>query len=90
MWRGPERGTAGRHCEQEEQVQTQPVQHHGGKLPVALHLLGLLVLRHLPGDHPHLPQDQAELHRGGEGCRTPGDGLLAGAVSGGQTKTKLF
>ena len=41
--------------------QTQPVQHHGSELPVALHRPGLLVVPDLVGDDLDLLQDEAEL-----------------------------
>ena len=40
--------------------QTQPVQHHGSKLPVALHCSGLLVVPDLVRDDLDLLQDEAE------------------------------
>ena len=41
--------------------QTQPVQHHGSKLPVTLHRPGLLVVPDLVGDDLDLLEDETEL-----------------------------
>ena len=41
--------------------QTQAVQHHGSKLPVALHRPGLLVVPDLVGDDLDLLEDETEL-----------------------------
>ena len=41
--------------------QAQPVKHHRGKLPVALHSPALLIIPDLVGDHLDLLQDETQL-----------------------------
>ena len=59
--RGAEHGDRGHDGEGGVGHQTQPVQHHGSKLPVTLHRTGLLVVPDLVGDDLDLLQDEAEL-----------------------------
>ena len=58
---GAEHGHSGHYGEGGVGDQTQPVQHHGSKLPVTLHSSTLLIISDLVSDNFDLLQYQAKL-----------------------------
>ena len=56
-----EHGDCGHYGEGGVGHQTQPVQHHGRKLPVTLHCPTLLIIPDLVSDHLDLLEDETEL-----------------------------
>ena len=56
-----EHGDSGHYGEGGVGHQAQPVQHHGRKLPVALHRPTLLIVPDLVGDHLDLLEDETQL-----------------------------
>merc|ERR1719336_3864449 len=59
--RGAEHGDRGHDGEGGVGHQTQPVQHHSSKLPVAFHSSALLIIPDLVRDYLDLLEDEAEL-----------------------------
>ena len=59
-----EEGGSGKHGEPSEGDQTEPVEHHGRKLPVVLYRVVVLVRLQLVRQHPQLLQDHGELPHG--------------------------
>ena len=56
-----EHGDSGHYGEGGVGHQAQPVQHHGCKLPVALHRPALLIIPDLVSDHLDLLEDETQL-----------------------------
>lgn len=61
MRRGEEYGDGGDDGEQREDDEAEPVDDHGGELPVIRHLGRLVLLAQLVGDDAQLLEDEGEL-----------------------------
>ena len=59
--RREEEGDGGDYGEERERDEAQPVEHHGGKLPVVLDGRRVLVVANLVRYHADLLEDEAEL-----------------------------